>query len=165
MRLFDGRYARGFGENAVRTMTSPGVFNAGSFNLNGGSLDAQSSLAWNPAGDEIVAMIGDNASTATVSRWTAQGALLATFTLQGFNQGSENSYPQNRGVVVAGKYYLTYSAGTLSAWDVTGKRVNTTKLNAAGTGFDSHFSLSYAQGKVWVVDAAGGLWRGYDVGL
>jgi hypothetical protein len=158
-------YARGFGDSSVRAMTSPGVFNLGSFSLNGGAVDAQSSVVWNAAGDEVVAMIGDLASSATVSRWTAQGALLSTFKLQGFNQGAENTYPANRGIVVAGKWYLTYSAGTLSAWDATGKRVSQTVLQQAGTGFDSHFSLSYAQGKVWVVDGPGGLWRGYDVGI
>ncbi len=158
-------YARGYGENQIRTMTSPGVFNAGSITLNGGTLDGQSSVAWNPAGDEIVAMIGDNASSATVSRWSAQGASIGTFALQGFNLNAENTYAANRGVVVAGKYYLTYSNGMLSAWDATGKRVSSSKLNQAGTSFDSHFSLSYAQSKVWVVDGPGGLWRGYAVGL
>jgi hypothetical protein len=158
-------YARGYSENFVRTMTAPGSFNGGSITLNGGTLDAQSSLVWNADGSELVAMIGDGGSGATVSRWTAQGALLSTFTLQGFNQNGENAYPQNRGIVVAGKWYLTYANGVLSAWDPTGKRVSSTKLNNAGVTFDSHFSLSYAQNKVFIVDAAGGKWRGYDVGL
>ena len=35
----------------------------------------------------------------------------------------------------------------------------------AGTSFDSYFSLSYANGMVWIVDTAGGNWRGFDVGL
>lgn len=110
-------------------------------------------------------MIGDGVNSATVSRWSAKGAFISAFSLQGFNQNQENSYPAYRGVLVAGKYYLTYSNGTLSAWDATGKRLSSTLLNKAGTSFDSHFSLSYAQGKVWVVDQAGLLWRGYDVGL
>ena len=85
---------------------------------------------------EIVAMIGDNASSATVSRWSAQGASIGTFALQGFNLNAENTYAANRGVVVAGKYYLTYSNGMLSAWDATGKRVSSSKLNQAGTSFE-----------------------------
>jgi hypothetical protein len=157
-------YARGFSDPFVRTMTSPGSF-ANAISLSGGTLDAQAAVVWNAAGTELVAMIGDNASSATVSRWTPQGTFIASFTLQGFAQNSENTYPANRGILAAGNYYLTYSNGTLSAWDGTGKRVSSTKLNGAGTGFDSHFSLSYAQKKVFVVDAAGGTWRGYDVGL
>lgn len=158
-------YARGYSESAIRTMTAPGAFDNGVLGLVGGSLDDQSAVAWNPAGTELVAMIGDGVNSATVSRWSAKGAFISAFSLQGFNQNQENSYPAYRGVLVAGKYYLTYSNGTLSAWDATGKRLSSTLLNKAGTSFDSHFSLSYAQGKVWVVDQAGLLWRGYDVGL
>ena len=53
----------------------------------------------------------------------------------------------------------------LSAWDGAGTRVGTTELIGAGQTFDSHFSFSWAQGQVWVIDVANGTWRGYGVGL
>ena len=46
-----------------------------------------------------------------------------------------------------------------------GNLAGTTTLNLAGNSFDSYFSFSYANGMVWVDDASGGMWRGYDVGL
>ncbi|MBE8990805.1 PEP-CTERM sorting domain-containing protein [Nostoc sp. LEGE 12450] len=77
----------------------------------------------------------------------------------------EDSYPANRGIAAAGDYWLTYSSGTLSAWDYSGNRVDQTTLVGAGTSFDADFSLSYANSKVFIVDQAGGSWRGYDIGL
>ena len=44
------------------------------------------------------------------------GVLIGTIVLQGFgNMNNENQQPQNRGLVKAGGYYLTYSGGILSA--------------------------------------------------
>ena len=70
-------------------------------------------------------------------------------------------YPQNRGVIAVGPYYLTYNNLKLSVWDVNGTRVKTVTLNGAGTSFDSYFSLSWANKMVFIVDKAGGLWRGF----
>jgi len=69
------------------------------------------------------------------------------------------------GIAAAGGYWLTYSNRMLSAWDTDGNRVDTTELLNAGTSFDAHFSFSYANGMVFIVDGPGGSWRGYDVGL
>jgi len=103
----------------------------------------------------------------TVSRWNLAGTFLGTVTLSGFGIAGENSYPQNRGIAAFGSYWFTYNSNTriLSAWDLSGTRVDTTTLTAAGTSFDSGFSLSYANGKIFVVDSAGATWRGYDVGF
>jgi hypothetical protein len=78
---------------------------------------------------------------------------------------NENVYPQNRGVATSERCYFTYYDGTLHVWDETGVRTDSATLTGAGTSFDSYFSLSYANGMIWVVDTAGGSWRGYDVGL
>ena len=87
-------------------------------------------------------------------------------TLAGFgSMNNENTYPQDRGVATVKGFYFTYANGVLSAWSDQGVRIDTTNLNGVGTSFDSHFSLSYAQSKVWLIDQAGGTWRGYNVGL
>jgi hypothetical protein len=153
-------YSRGYNSNIVQVQTMPGVF-ANSITLVGGTLDAQSSVVWNENGTELVAFTGG-----TLTHWNAGGALIGTITFVGFGTlNGENGSPQNRGIVKAGGYYLTYSAQVLSAWDGNGNRAKTTVLTGAGTGSDSYYGFSYGNGMVWVVDVAGGLWRGYNVGL
>src|SRR5262249_24115077 len=78
---------------------------------------------------------------------------------------AENNYPQDRGIAALGNNWLTYSNGTLSVWDQTGNRIGTTTLVGAGTSFDSHFSLSEANDKVFIVTQASGTWDGYAVQL
>ncbi len=153
-------YARGFNSSQIYVQTSPGVF-ANHVVLNGGNLNSQSAVVLTVDGSEFRAM-----NAGTVERWDRQGNYIGSITLNGYgSMGGEGSYPQNRGIACAGDYMLTYSNGTLSAWDDSGSRVDTTVLNGAGTSFDSHFSVSYANGMVFIVDAAGQPWRGYDVGL
>ena len=154
-------FARVFSQTQLRVQNSPGVF-GNDVLLSGGSLNSQSALVWNAKTNEFAAQF-----SGTITRWTATGQLAGTITLQGYGTlNNENTYPQHRGLCVSPKgWYMTYAGGVLSAWDDNGARVDTTVLNGAGTSFDSHFSISYAQGKVFVVDSAGGMWRGYDVGI
>ncbi|MBI4704243.1 MAG: hypothetical protein HY744_24295 [Deltaproteobacteria bacterium] len=84
---------------------------------------------------------------------------------RGLPERVAGAYPQDRGVAAVKGFYFTYANGVLSAWDDKGTRIDTAKLNGAGSSFDSHFSLSYAQGKIWVVDGGGQTWRGYNIGL
>jgi len=152
-------YARGHGSMQIRVQTSPGVF--GNDVLLAGSVDSQCSVVWDGDNNIFVAM-----NAGTLYRWNASGGQLSSVSLAGFgSMNSENTYPQDRGVATSKGFYLTYSNGVLSAWSDAGVRIDTTNLNGAGTSFDSHFSLSYAQGKVWIIDATGGTWRGYDVGI
>lgn len=155
-------FARAFSDSTIYQQTSPGNFVSTGVHLTGGSLDVQSSVVLNGAGTEYDAMSGG-----IVSRWDLAGNFLGTVALNGFGSlGNEGSYPQNKRVAAAGNYWLTYDGnGTLSAWDSSGTRAGTTTLNGAGTGFDSDFSLSYANGLVFINDSNGGPWRGYDVGL
>ncbi len=153
-------YVRPISTNILEVQTAPGVF-ANSVTLAGGAIDAQGGVVFNENGTEFVTLNGGS-----IYHWTNAGVFINSFALAGFGtMNNENTYPQNRGVVKAGGYYLTYSAGVLSAWDGNGNRVKTTILNGAGTSFDSYFGLSYARGMVWIVDVAGGTWRGYNVGL
>lgn len=154
-------YAREYASPVIRVQTAPGVF-TNDVTLSGGILDAQSDVVFNGTSTEFVAMIAG-----TVSRWALNGTFLGYVTLSGFGSlNSENTYPQNRGIAVTpNACYLTYSNGVLSSWDALGSRVDTAVLTGAGMTFDAYFSLSYAAGKVWIVDAAGGTWRGYNVGL
>ncbi|RLB45420.1 MAG: hypothetical protein DRI90_28455, partial [Deltaproteobacteria bacterium] len=143
----------------LQLQTSPGVF-TNDLSLSG-SLNSQAALVWDNDNNEYIGMEGG-----TVYRWAASGSSLSNVTLVGYGTlNSESSYPNNRGVAWASGYYLTYSNGVLSAWDSQGARIDTTNLTGAGITFDSHFSISYAQGKAWVVDDNNGIWRGYDVGI
>lgn len=147
-------YARQFNSNTIYKQSSPGTF--GSFlSLTGGSLDAQSSVVLNSAG-QFVAMQGG-----TVNVWSASGAFSNSFSLSGYT----GNYPENRGIAAAGNNLFTYFNQTLSAWDYSGNLVDTATLTAAGTSFDSYFSISYANDRIFVVDNAGGTWRGYDIGV
>ncbi len=151
-------YARSFADPTIYKQTTPGTM-VSQLTLNGGSLDAQAGVVF--TGSEYIAN-----NYGSLNRWDASGNFVGTTTLSGFGgMNNEGNYPQGRGVAYAGGYYLTYSEGVLSAWDSGGNRTDTAILNGAGQTFDSHFSLSYCDGKVWVIDQGGGAWRGYDVGL
>ena len=160
-------YARAFSLDTIYQQTAPGVF-VPSATLSVPGLAAtgpngdQSAVVFNSAGTELLATTGG-----VVYRWDLAGNALPSVTLNGFGSlNNEANYPQERGVAAAGGYWLTYSEGVLSAWDpATGNRLDTTVLTGAGTSFSSYFSLSYANGRVFVVDAPGGTWRGYNVGF
>jgi hypothetical protein len=64
-----------------------------------------------------------------------------------------------------GNSWLTYNGNrVLSVWNQSGSRVATTTLqNASIGGTESAYSLSFCAGKVFIADASGGLWRGYDI--
>lgn len=152
-------FAREYNNPVIYRQTAPGTF-AASVTLTGGSLNVQASVGLNAAGTEFVAH-----NAGLVSRWSTNGAYLGSVTLQGFGSvGSENTFPQNRALAVAGSFWLTYdTTRVLSVWDPTGNRVMQTTLSGAGTTFDSLFGFNYCNGRFFVVDAAAGTWRGYDI--
>ena len=154
-------FGRGFGSTQIQVMSGgPGAF-VNDVNLQGGMLDSQSSVSFDSNRREFVAL-NPNGS---VYRWDETGAFVGSVTLQGYgNMGNEGNYPQNRGVAWACDHYLTYSDETLSSWDsTTGVRAASTVLTNAGASFDSNFSISYANERVFIVTVAGGQWQGYDV--
>ncbi len=151
-------YGRAYSSTQIMVMLVPGSF-SNFVSLVGGSIDGQAAVAWDDTNQEFIA-----ANAGTVNRWDINGNSTGSLSLQGFGVGNEGVYPNNRGVAWSCDHYLTYSDGTLSAWDVgTGARTATTTLVGAGTSFDSHFSFSYADGYFFVLDDAGGSWRGYQV--
>lgn len=152
--------ARAFNSPIIYRQVSPGVFTNSGVSLTGGTLDSQSSVVLNGDSTEYIAM-----ESGTVSRWDTAGTHLGDVTLQGFGSvAGETAFGPSRGIAAAGAYWLTYNGSqTLSIWDASGNRLAQTTLVGAGTTFDSGFSLSYCNDKVWIVDAAGGTWRGYDV--
>jgi hypothetical protein len=152
--------ARAFDTNVLYRQTSPGVFVPSTITLNGGTLDPQSSVVLNGAGTEFDAL-----SAGMVSRWDTNGVYLGSVSLIGFgNLTGENTYPQNRGLAAMGNLWLTYNdADILSIWDTNGNRIAQLSLAGAGAISDSAFSFSYANGKVFIDDAAGGRWRGFDL--
>src|SRR5262249_2254807 len=152
--------ARQYNSPIIYQQTSPGVFANSGVSLTGGSLDPQSSVVLNGAGTEFDAMSGG-----IVSRWNTNGAYLGSVNLQGFGSvsGAINT-PQNRGLAAFGNYWLTYNGGgVLSAWDYSGNRLFQTVLPGAGTTSASDYSFSCCNGKVFIVDISGGLWRSFDI--
>jgi hypothetical protein len=154
-------YARAYADDTIYRQTAPGVFVPSGVSLPGSTSIDQSAIVLNGTGTEYIGM--DNG---TVWRWDTEGQFLGTVNLIGFGSvAGEGNFPQNRGLGAFGNLWVTYSgAGFLSVWDTFGHRVATSTLTGAGASFDSDFSLSYCNGKFFVVDIAGGLWRGYDVG-
>ncbi len=151
-------YGRQYANPTVYQQTSPGVF-GGAITLSGGTLDAQAAVTYNTGSTEFNAFLAG-----TMYRWNTGGTYLGSVSFAGFGGvASENNYPQNRGIATAGGYFLTYANQVLSVWSAAGARLSQSTLVGAGTSFDSHFSLSYADSKVWIVDVAGGAWRGYDL--
>ena len=152
--------ARAYNTNVIYQQTSPGIFTNSGISLTDGTLDPQSSVVLNGAGTEYDAMSGG-----VVSRWSTNGTYLGSIKLQGFGSVSgETTSPQNRGLAAFGNVWLTYNGGgVVSAWDSSGNRMFQTVLPGAGTSFDSDYSFSYCNGKVFIVDVAGGKWRGYDI--
>jgi hypothetical protein len=154
----DVLFARQFADNTIYKETGPGTF-APSFVLDG-SMDYQSAVAFNDNGEYLVAMQAGG----LVQVWDTNGVEQPSFQLIKFgDMAGEDTYPQNVCINTGGNYFITYSNGILSAWTPQGNRVGYAKLADAGTSFDSHFSLSYANGLVWVITEANGVWLGYDI--
>lgn len=150
-------YARTYASGAIYQQTSLGVFSTTAVSLPG--LDSQSSVVFNGAGTEFLAM-----NAGVVSRFNLSGTLLGAVNLAGWGANSENTYPQNRGIAAVGNYWFTYNSGALSVWDTAGAKIGTTTLVGAGTSFSSNFSLSAANGMIFIADGSSGLWRGYKIG-
>lgn len=152
-------YARAYSNRTIFVQTSPGVFADSGVQLSGGHLDSQSSVVLN--GDETEFVAFDNG---VLSRWNRSGTHLGSVSFTGWGSiGGEASYPDNRGIAVTGGYYLTYSDEILSVWDQAGTRVGQTQLQGGGSTFDSNFSISYANGQVFVVTTRGGTWNGFSL--
>lgn len=154
-------FARQYNDNTIYAQGAPGSFTP--FVTLGGSgiTDAQSAVTFGNFNSEF-----DAFSSGTLQRWNLAGSPLSSITFAGFGSGSgtENSYPNNRNIAAWGQYYVTFDNGVINGWDATGARVGVANLVGSGTGFDSNFSFSYAaDGRFWVVDAAGSTWRGYNV--
>lgn len=153
-------FARAYNDPVIYRQNAPGVFINSGVTLTGGTLDSQSAVVLNGTGTEYLAL-----ASGTVSRWSTNGNYLGSVTLLGYGSvGGENDPGPNVRLAVAGAYWLTYNGNQiLSIWDANGNRLAQVTLAGAGNSFDSGFSLSYCHDKVWVVDAAEGSWRGYDI--
>lgn len=156
-------FARAYADNTIYMQSSPGVFAPSGVTLDGSAFDNsqdQSSVVLNGPETELIAL-NDNG---VVRRWTLAGASLASTNLVGWT-GSENNYPRNRGIAAAGNYWFTLNDGVLSAWDSSsGARLDQTTLTGLGSGFDTNFSLSYANGMIFAVTDAHDQWLGFNVG-
>ena len=149
--------ARAYNDNSIYQQTSPGVFVNSGITLAGSTLNLQSSVVLNGAGTEYDAMYAG-----VVSRWSTNGTYLGAVSLIGYGTLSgENTLPANRGLAAFGNFWLTFNgAGILSVWDTAGNRI--TQLTLPGAG-NSPWSFGFCNGKVFIVDAAGGTWRGFDL--
>ncbi len=127
--------------------------------------DSESSVVWNEAGTELVAL----SPGGTVRRWQADGTALPSVTLTGWGTlTGEEAYGANSHLVVISGYYLTITTGNvLSAWSKDGTRVKSATLTGALTGQYPNFTFSHANKKLWFGDWNGttSIWRSFDVGL
>ncbi len=148
-------YARGYNNNTIYEQTSFGNFTAVA-SLDGLSND-QSQVVLDSSGTHYVAN-----DDGTLQFWNLAGVSTGSVVLGG---GFSASYPQGRGVSIFGNYALNYADGTLSAYSLsTGDLVDQTSLDGAATGFESHFSQSYANGYFFVVNDSGDRFVGYQIG-
>jgi len=152
--------ARAYNDNVIYIQTNGyGVF-VPWVTLSGGALYEQSSVVLNGSATEFDAM-----NSGVVSRWGTNGTYLGAVNLLGFgNVPGENIFPANRGLGAFGNFWLTYNGSNIvSLWDANGNRVTQITLAVTAASFDSGFSFSYCNGKAFIVDVAGGLWRGHDL--
>jgi hypothetical protein len=152
--------ARTYNSGVIYQQTTPGVFVSSGVTLIGGLLNPQSAVVLNGTASEFLAM-----SNNVVSRWSTNGTYLGAVNLAGFGTiVNETGNYQNRGLAVMGNFWLTYNGtNTLSIWSTNGDRVAQLTLPGSGTNFDSAYSFSYCNGKVFIVDIAGGKWRAFDL--
>jgi uncharacterized repeat protein (TIGR01451 family) len=152
-------YARTASSSIIYRQTAPGVF-SNYLTLASGPLDAQSSVVFNGDGTELIAM-----SAGVVSRWLTDGTFLGTVNLIGFGAlPNENISPQSRGIAALGNNWVTYNGnGLISFWDAAGNRIWQSTLLGAGGSANSGYTLSYCNGKVFVMDTSVGNWLGYEV--
>ncbi len=149
-------YSNETGSNVVQVQGTFGSFS--NLVTLGSSLSTGSSVVYDATRAHYIAF-----DSGIVRRWNSGGSVLSGVTLSGYgSQSGESGTPVIR-IATASGYYLTFvpSTGVLSAWNVSGTRVGTTTLTG-GSGAGG-YSLSYAQGKVWVIVSS--TWRGYNVGL
>jgi hypothetical protein len=149
-------YAREYANRTIYQQGAAGSFFDSGTSLSGGSLDNQSSVVINSAGTEFIAHSGG-----TVSRWGIGGNYIGSVTLDGYS----GSYPDNRGIVSIGNYYGTYANGQLSLWGFSGTLLDTALMLDSGWDSDTEFSLSYANDMLFLIDDAGGTWRGYELNI
>ncbi len=148
-------FVRLFNDNVIYKQGAAGVFTP-YVTVAGPNLGNQMGVVLNAAGTEYIAWDGSS-----VYRWDLTGAYLGSSSLV---MTCTLSCP----VLSVGNLWLTYddSTQTLSAWDnITGVLAGQTVLTGASTGhYSSSWSLSYANGRVFVADnTSAGKWRGYPV--
>ena len=150
-------YMRAYSASEVRRQTVPGSHTVEA-SLTGAAVGSQADVVWDNARSQFVTH-----QSGVVDRFDATGVWVNSVTLQGFgNLNNEDSSPQNRGIAVANRFYYTYSAGVLSAWNKdTGARVDTTTLTGGPTTSDTYYAMSYANGRIFLVTGPGGDWYGY----
>jgi hypothetical protein len=112
-------------------------------------------------------------NSGVVSLWNRSGGSWSrSISLEGFGGDPllpyEASAPANVRMAVANDKFLTYSRGVLSIWTWDGVSATAARRKVTLVGADpdpiNDFSLSYANGYVFVQDYWMGVWRGYRVG-
>jgi len=103
-------------------------------------------------------------SYSTIQRWTTTGEDAGSVSLSGYLNKDSNG--NGHSSIAAGNgLWFTYAVnGELSAWDPsTGQRLDTTILNGAGNGDRDPFSLSFANGNIYVSTDANSANSTYNV--
>lgn len=151
-------YARGYNDATIWVEDTPGTFVADvTLAASMPGLHIQAAVVWDASSEHYIGI-----TSGTVLRWDAAGNFLGSTVLDGFgiaphqHEALGNSPYQ---MAWAERCILTYSDGQLSAWDHDGNRVDTADLLPMFLA--EQFSLSYANGMVWLSD--GSTWHGTSV--
>jgi len=153
--------ARGYPDQQLLRMDSPGTFVADVLLVGGSVAGTDMTIVYDNTRRHFVGNIDGS-----LEMWNDDGEFFDSLSLE--NWGVDN--PAESGsqkVVTACGYYLTYANGIASVFDGSGQRVDMKTLTDAPTTVTTEtlFSLSYADGLLWVLDVTDGTWRGWDLGL
>lgn len=150
-------YVRLFANNTLYRMSCDGVFRP-AVDLNG-TLESQSHVVCSSCGGgNFVAM----SYGGRVDFWNRRGRLVRTMWLEGYGDIlGENQYPAYTNIAALDQYLLTLANGELSVWNCSGQRVARVQLLGVSGAYDIYWSMSVANGLLWLQDESTLMFRGY----
>lgn len=146
-----------FGNNTLLRMREPDLFKL-SVTLNT-SLDSQSHVVPSACyGTYMALMFGGR-----VDFWNRQGEWLNSIMLQDYGQVlGENQYPAYTNIVAFEHQLITLANSEASVWNCNGTRIARVRLDDVEGTYDIYWSLSVANGLLWLVDEQSRMFRGYQ---
>jgi len=98
-----------------------------------------------------------------VDFWNRQGEWLNSIMLQDYGQVlGENQYPAYTNIVAFEHQLITLANSEASVWNCNGTRIARVRLDDVEGTYDIYWSLSVANGLLWLVDEQSHMFRGYQ---